>query len=78
VKIEYFGTVGNPFAFRGHYWSGYKYDELGCLNEAVFSFQFDRDSVLNRTFRFGPEGTPHVHCHPLAVTRKISRLHSDD
>jgi YD repeat-containing protein len=65
VKLEYFDVNGNPTLFQGNYSSEYEYDSLGCLNVAAYSFPLDQDSVLNKKFRFGPEGSAHVQFQSL-------------
>jgi hypothetical protein len=60
AKLEYFDTAGQPKTFHGHFWSEYKYDALGCLNEAVYSFPVEEESTFNRKFKFGLKGSPRV------------------
>jgi len=60
VRVEYFDLAGQPKLFHGHYWSENRYDELGYLREAIYSFPVDEDSTLNKRLKFGPKGSPRV------------------
>jgi hypothetical protein len=61
LKVEYFDAAGDPIAFCGHYSSSAKYDETGCLTQAIYEIPHDEDETLTKKFRLGTGAGRHVH-----------------